>query len=221
MHDITPSSPQARGIALRVTLAVALALAHVGTTTSQAQAVRADTIAACYVPASGTMYRIAAPNAPATRAASSHQAFTIVSGRDGAQGPVGPAGGVGPAGAAGPPGAIGPTGPQGSHGSPGPQGPQGVAGVSGPSGLEVMLNSTTAPASGGLTTFARCPSGKIAIAGGHGRVPPLVQIRESRPGSSSGQLPGPFDQGLWTIGIRNDSGSGFTLDVYAVCAFPN
>ena len=218
MHDITPSFPQLRGTALRVTLAVALAL--VSTTRSQAQAVRADTIAACYVPASGTMYRIAAPSAPATCAASSHQAFTIVSGRDGAQGPVGPAGGVGPAGAAGSPGAIGPTG-QGSQGSPGPQGPQGVAGVSGTSGLEVVLNSTTAPASGGLTTFARCPSGKIAIAGGHGRVPPLVQIRESRPGSSSGQLPGPFDQGLWTIGIRNDSGSSFTLDVYAVCAFPN
>src|SRR5690606_16891181 len=80
---------------------------------------------ACYVPASGTVYRIGVSGAPATCLDPTHVAFSWSvagpqgpAGPQGLQGAAGPAGPTGPAGPQGPPGAVGPAGPQGP---PGPQ----------------------------------------------------------------------------------------------------
>ena len=75
------------------------------------------TIDACYVPASGTVYRIDTPASPAAGApkqclSSAHVAF--------AWNRLGPAGPQGPAGPAGPTGPTGPTGPRGQTGPAGP-----------------------------------------------------------------------------------------------------
>jgi len=82
----------------------------------------------------------------------------------------------------------------------------------------MVINNTSVAPNSGLTTFAQCPSGKIAIAGGYGRVSPGVTVRESRPGQVSGQIPGPFDNRLWTVGFRNDNTGTEAVAVYVVCA---
>jgi len=137
-------------------------------TTAAAQAQAGDTQAtdkatangellyACYVPESGTIYRIRIPSGRQSCASSSHVEFswnnTGPAGPSGAAGPpgaAGPAGATGPQGIAGPPGipgAPGPEGPRGaagppgaqatSEGPPGPPGPQGPAGETGPAGPE-------------------------------------------------------------------------------------
>lgn len=87
--------------------------------------------------------------------------------------------------------------------------------------MVVVINQTTVAPHSGLTTFAQCPSGKIAIAGGYGRVSSGVTVRESRPGSISGQIPNQFDKNLWTVGFRNDNSVTESVDVYAVCAIAN
>lgn len=148
----------------------------------------------------------------------------------GPQGPAGPQGPPGPQGIPGPAGnsttgVAGPAGPQGPQGSPGPQGvpgiqgPSGSAGRDGISGLQVVINHYNVPPNSGFTTIGVCPTGKIAIAGGYGRVNPGVTVRESRPGQLSGQIPGEFDKQLWTVGFRNDNAGTESVDVYAVCAF--
>lgn len=61
----------------------------------------AQTLAACYIPKSGTVYRIQTPGAP-TKCSQNHVQFTwSVQGETGAQGAEGPAGPEGPQGPAG------------------------------------------------------------------------------------------------------------------------
>lgn len=159
----------------------------------------------------------------------------------GAQGPPGPIGPQGPAGPAGPQGPVGPqgpagptgnavsgaTGPQGPVGPTGPQGPQGSTGFTGPAGrdgvlgIQVVMSQYTVQPNSGFTTIATCTGGRIAIAGGYGRVNPGVTVRESRPGQLSGQIPGEYDKHIWTVGYRNDTTTPQTVDTYAVCAFPS
>lgn len=110
----------------------------------------ADTVYACYVSASGTMYRIKATNAPASCVDAAHVQFTFnVRGRDGATGPAGPAGA---------PGATGAPGAQGIAGAQGPAGQNGV------SGWEKITSSSSCGAS--CTVVATCPAGKKVIGGG-------------------------------------------------------
>ena len=102
---------------------------------------------ACYVPASGVVYRIRIDDAPNECRSARHVEFSWnaqgPAGADGAPGPQGPAGAngapgpqgpAGPAGADGAPGAQGPAGPAGADGAPGPQGPAGPAGADGAPG---------------------------------------------------------------------------------------
>jgi hypothetical protein len=65
-----------------------------------------DTVHACYVPATGTIYRIKMPGLPSACAASSHVEFSWLGG----SGATGPTGATGPSGAAGATGATGATG---------------------------------------------------------------------------------------------------------------
>ncbi|HEX6049718.1 MAG TPA: hypothetical protein VFZ21_10645, partial [Gemmatimonadaceae bacterium] len=77
-----------------------------------------EVIYACYVPNSGTLYRIKAEDPTETCKAPSHiEIQWEVEGPAGAQGPQGPMGPQGPVGPAGP---IGPAGPQGPQGPVGP-----------------------------------------------------------------------------------------------------
>jgi len=96
---------------------------------ASAQETVPDTIRACYVPATGTIYRIGVPGLPSSCLSQAHVAFAW--NRVGPQGPAGPAGPAGPEGPPGPQGPPGPEGPPGPQGPPGPEGPQGPPGPPG------------------------------------------------------------------------------------------
>ena len=92
---------------------------------------------ACFIPASGTIYRIRLPGLSQDCLAPNHVLFSWNQG--GAPGPEGPAGPAGPAGvdgAAGPAGAQGAPGAAGADGAPGPQGPPGPVGPAGADGAQ-------------------------------------------------------------------------------------
>jgi hypothetical protein len=80
-------------------------------------------IYACYVPTSGTVYRIKTTDTREQCVSPNHVMFFF--NQTGPEGPQGPEGPAGPAGPAGPQGPAGPTGPQGPAGPTGPQGPAG------------------------------------------------------------------------------------------------
>lgn len=93
---------------------------------------------ACYVPASGTVYRIKVPGSKDACTSPAHVPFSWNhvghEGPVGAQGPSGPQGAKGVAGAMGAPGLQGPQGPAGAAGEPGPPGEPGPAGRNGAPG---------------------------------------------------------------------------------------
>ena len=143
-------------------------------------------IDACYVPASGTTYRLdtsegPAPGAPRACRSSQHVRFRW--NQQGPAGPDGADGAPGPRGEPGEPGPVGAQGPAGPQGVYGPRGPMGVIGPTGPvgprgvSGLET-LHWTGEVGGTGYGPFATafspsyleasCPAGKRGIAGGAG-----------------------------------------------------
>ena len=85
-------------------------------------AVDPNLIWACYVPNSGTIYRVRELDTKETCSGATHVLFSFS-----AVGPQGPQGPAGAAGATGPQGPAGPTGPQGPAGPIGPQGSPGSA----------------------------------------------------------------------------------------------
>src|ERR1043166_4289302 len=116
-------------------LVPSLALAQSGqstggtsSSTGQLAAAVGDSITACYVPASGTIYRIGLTGLPTSCLASSHIRFTWnAGGAPGATGATGAAGATGANGPAGPTGANGPAGATGANGptaAPGANGPE-------------------------------------------------------------------------------------------------
>ena len=138
----------------------ALALSMSVSAPLSAQTTTDQTMYACYVPLTGTVYRIKTPGAPDActqpkgknngMGHQDHVQFTFnekgnigemgpmgpagpagPQGEVGPMGPAGPQGEVGPMGAAGPQGLVGPQGEVGPMGATGPQGPQGIQGVKG------------------------------------------------------------------------------------------
>ena len=93
-------------------------------TAPNVNAVDPNVIYACYVPTSGTVYRISTTDTREECAAKAHVPFWFNQ-----TGPAGPQGLTGPQGAAGPAGPTGPTGPAGPTGPTGPQGPAGDGGT--------------------------------------------------------------------------------------------
>src|ERR1041385_3201289 len=105
-------------------LVPSLALAQSGqstggtsSSTGQLAAAVGDSITACYVPASGTIYRIGLTGLPSSCLAASHIRFSWSSG-----GAAGATGATGSAGATGATGSAGATGATGSAGATGPTG---------------------------------------------------------------------------------------------------
>jgi hypothetical protein len=125
----------------------------------------ASVLYACYVPGSGTVYRIKQPGLRTSCSAPNHIEFSWnedgLAGPAGPQGPAGPAGPQGPAGAAGPAGAQGPVGPAGTPGAAGPQGPAGPAGADGGAGPQ-------GPAGPAGATGAQGPQGPAGATGAPG-----------------------------------------------------
>jgi hypothetical protein len=171
-------------------LAVSAALTTLGAARAGAQSV----LYGCYVPSSGTVYRIKGAGLPDECRSQQHVQFTWS--------------------------AQGPTGPQGPAGPQGPQGLQGPAG--GLSGHEVVTSSIiVAPGSVLLGHAADCPTGKRVVGGGFfaesARTGVLWTIATSRPGQD------PFTQAWsrWGVEARHNAATQQTLVVYAVCAAVN
>lgn len=135
-------------------LGTALAALCISAGTAAAQSTT-DVMWACYVPNSGTVYRVRTTDTKENCASHVHVLFSWngagapgpqgPQGEPGPTGPQGPQGLQGEAGAAGAAGAVGPTGPQGPQGlqgaagaagATGEAGPQGAPGPTGPQGLQ-------------------------------------------------------------------------------------
>lgn len=170
--------------------ALGVALVTLGAAPAGAQSV----LYGCYVPSSGTVYRIKGAGLPDECRSQQHVQFTwSVQGPTGSQGPVGP------------------------------QGPQGVQGPAGGlSGHEVITSSiNVAPGSVLLGHAADCSTGKRVVGGGFfaesARTGVLWTIQTSRPGQD------PFTQAWsrWAVEARHNAATQQTLVVYAVCAAVN
>lgn len=127
------------------------------------QAAADDTIHACYVPASGTIYRIGVAGGPTACHGNHIEMKWNVAGPAGTPGPAGPQGEAGPAGPQGP---AGPTGATGPAGPAGPQGPQGPAGSGGLIPTMIVRDSVDIAPGRFARAIATCPTGRTMIAGG-------------------------------------------------------
>lgn len=184
----------------------------------------ADSLHGCYVPASGTVYRIRTANVPTDCVDAAHVKFSW-----NARGPEGPAGAKGETGPAGPAGAKGDTGPAGAKGDTGPAGSQGAtgpAGATGPqgpvgpagglAGWERIVTTVQFPDDDvNASVQAACPTGKVVLGGGFSATAadPLVQF--SRPNDTGT---------AWVAGWISEvtepdpTPSPVALTVYAICA---
>jgi hypothetical protein len=161
MPNVTKLPRIAAGSLLAVIIAAALPSA-----VRAQQAAADDTIRACYVPASGTIYRTGVAGGPTACHGNHIEMKWNVAGPAGAPGEAGPAGPKGDAGPAGPQGPAGPTGATGPAGPAGPQGPQGPAGSGGLLPKLIVRDSVDiAPGRFGRA-IATCPTGSTIMAGG-------------------------------------------------------
>jgi hypothetical protein len=144
-------------LSLAWSIGAGVAMLGLTTTSASAQA----TLTGCYVPNSGTVYRIKAEGLPDACRGKSHVEFTWS-----LQGPQGPAGPAGPTG---------------------PQGPTGPAGGLARSAMQIVVKTVSAGAGGGVAgAIAECPAGTVATGGGGST--PNVQVRlvNSRPTNTNG-----------------------------------
>jgi hypothetical protein len=174
-----------------------------------------ETIYACVVPGSGSLYRIKITDPAETCRSPQHiQIQWQVTGSQGEQGPQGAAGPVGlkgPVGPIGPAGAAGPQGPQGPAGLQGPTGPQGPVGPGGFSSVEIISNDVWYDIPDTQkTVVAQCPAGKKVLGGGFKFAPVLApRIAESRPSA---------DRTAWVVVAGQVTLEQGWLNVWAICA---
>ena len=217
LHEM-PSTPTRRRT-LRTLLLTVATLTLTGASadaavTRLAIAADPDVIYACYVPGSGTLYRIKATDPTETCKSPDHiplQWFVNgPQGAQGAQGPVGPQGPAGPAGAVGQAGQAGPIGPIGAAGPLGAVGPTGNAGIAGSAGLEVVeASANNAVLDSDQQVVAHCPAGKKVISGGFIQNPANGNVAESRPSS---------DRTAWVVYVTDLALNSPTVKAFAVCA---
>lgn len=153
-----------------------------------------QTLYACYVPSSGTVYRVKTPNAPTACVDASHVEFSW--------------------NGEGPPGAAGPAGPTGQTGAQGPAGPAGSI------GMTTIVEQALIAASGGgtdvdyvkSTLTVVCPSGAKVLSGGYSVTSASLdeginfRIGASRPTSAG-----------WSIDVHNRATAQQPVIVYALC----
>ena len=167
-----------------------------------------EVIHACYVPGSGSLYRIKADDPTETCKSPNHvELHWNVVGPQGPEGLAGPAGPVGPVGPQGPQGPVGLAGPAGPAGPAGGQGPTGPAGIS---GYEVVI----AEVEHAFITFdeivvAHCPAGKKVIGGGYKLDPMVGRVQRNNPDAGNDG---------WYVWIDNLALQTPTVASYAICA---
>jgi hypothetical protein len=154
-------------------------------------------LSACYVPKSGTVYRVGAANAPAACVKQDHVPFSW--NEEGIQGPQGE------------PGSQGEVGPAGPEGAAGPTGETGAAGTNGVSGY-VFIQSIFRPVPTGPSDHAlNCPAGKRAVGGGY-RIETGHQFVKV-------DWDTPIDGGLgWFLRLQNSGAQAFSISMYVMCA---
>ncbi len=174
----------------------------------------AEIIHACFVPQSGTLYRIKATDPAETCKSPQHVAIqwniTGPVGPEGLPGVAGPAGPSGPQGSQGPVGPVGPVGNAGAQGATGGKGALGPIGPNGVVGIEVV--KVTEPHDFIVVDHAAtatCPAGKKVIAGGYAVVPSVGRVTISRP---------ELDNQSWYIYADRLGGNSPDISVYAICA---
>ena len=171
-------------------------------------------ISACFVPASGTVYRIGVAGLPQNCLTSTHVRFSWqirgLQGPPGSQGEVGAAGGPGPQGPAGPSGAIGAPGSMGPIGPPGPVGPAGATGPAGPAGPPGPAGDT------GLTGPSG-PAGPSGAAGAAGPGGPLGPPGATGPAGATGPIGPQGPSGPVAAIVRTATTTGSSA-VSAMCA---
>ena len=199
-------------------VATAIALTAIGAEQVEAQ----EVLHACYVRASGTVYRIKEPGTPDSCRSRRHIEFSWneagAQGPEGSEGPPGPPGPDGPEGSEGPPGPPGPDGPEGPEGPPGPPGPEGPEGPGGPEGPEgppgvlgfyrVSASYTVLGNAQPTLRSDSCAAGDVVTGGGFTSNAGDLAMRTNGPD--------PAVEG-WLLNFQNKSGTA-TVDVWAICA---
>jgi hypothetical protein len=199
---------------------------------AQSTAATGDFIRGCYVPVSGTIYRIGVPGTPAACVANTHVEFSFPSstvigpvgptGATGATGPVGPTGAagatgpmgmVGPTGAEGQPGATGATGAAGPVGQTGPTGAVGPTGAIGPTGVTGPMGPTGATGPVGATG----PTGALGPTGVTGAMGPTGVTGAVGPTGATGASAESF-AAVSNVGPLSASGSFMAVPFSAVTA---
>lgn len=174
---------------------------------------------ACYVPASGTTYRIREAGLKGDCSSYQHVRFSWnaagIQGETGPRGPIGPTGeqgttgatgSTGADGARGPTGPIGPTGAAGATGATGPTGAAGPTGGTGPTGTtgDSGQDGATGPVGPTGVTGATGPMGPTGLSGETGK---------SGPTGSQGHTGATGPTG--PTGAQGEPGAGFTLPFVA------
>ncbi len=211
-HHERHAVPRQRLLTALAGCLIALPVAS-ASTTKTAVPTDSEIIHACFVPQSGTLYRIKATDPAETCKSPEHVAIQWnlkgPAGPQGIEGLAGPAGAAGPQGSTGPMGPAGPQGQQGPAGSAGVKGPLGPGGPNGVVGIEVV--KVTEPnlfITNAHIGYAHCPAGKKVIGGGFAVVPNVGRVLHSRAEP---------DNKSWFVYVDQLGAKSPDVSVYAVC----
>lgn len=173
-----------RVLSLAWSIGAGIVLLGLTTTEVTAQA----TLTGCYVPNSGTVYRIKAAGLPSACHSKNHVEFTwSLQGPQGLTGPAGPTG---------------------------PQGPAGPAGGLPASGIQVVrVASEQIPVGLNSAVTASCPEGTLAVGGGFEDVQtPGIRVFRSTTVITANKPTG------WHVGFKNESVIPLNVYAIVVCA---
>lgn len=210
----------------------AMRLAAVGAALMLAASVRpaaaqtSNLLWACYVPLTGTVYRVKATNTQAACTSPTHVMFSWnEQGPQGVKGDVGPQGAKGDPGSQGPKGDPGPQGPPGAAGAPGAPGAPGATGPQGPPGEMTfltlngvaVLRINNAPF-GHHSLVAKCPPGKRIVGGGFRTIGLSTPIGfpETQPVFTANTLD-PQIHDAWLVQYHQAGLSSSTVEAHAFC----
>ena len=174
-----------RLLSLACSIGAAVTLGSLTTTSAAAQA----TVSGCYVPNSGTVYRIKATGLPDACRSKNHVEFTWS--------------------LQGPPGATGQTGATGPAGPPGPTGPAG--GLTATAVQVVSVGTESVPSGQIASATAECPTGTVATGGGASTASSDVRLLTSFPLVVNNVVTS------WRAVFLNESGVLGGGRTYAVC----